>query len=88
MIPDNYHLIEVREEWQQRVLRNSSDKRAVEFREKLVALMKEYNFSIAHEDSHGGFIIKKYDTYNVDWLLDAMIEREALNVAHLSQLET
>jgi hypothetical protein len=29
---------------------------------------RKYDLSISHEDSHGSFIIEKFDQYNLDWL--------------------
>lgn len=43
-----------------------------EFIDEIIKVMKKYNLSISHEDSHGGFIIEKYDDYNIKWLKDAM----------------
>lgn len=39
-------------------------------------ISKKYNFSISHEDSHGGFILEKYDSYNIRWLKDCMLNIE------------
>ena len=30
------------------------------------------NLSLSHEDSHGAFIIEKYDEYNIKWLKNSM----------------
>lgn len=43
-----------------------------EFINEVINLMKKYNFSISHEDVHGGFIIEKYDDYNIKWFKEAM----------------
>lgn len=43
-----------------------------EFIEDIVKVMKNHNLSISHEDSHGKFIIEKYDEYNIKWLKNAM----------------
>lgn len=34
-------------------------------------ICKAYNFSIAHEDGQGAFIIEKYKKCNIDWLKNA-----------------
>lgn len=44
------------------------------FYKELIALYKKYDFSIAHEDSHGSFIIENYNENNVDWIMDADIK--------------
>ena len=43
-----------------------------EFIDEIIKVMKKYNLSISHEDSHGSFIIEKYEEYNIKWLKDAM----------------
>lgn len=42
------------------------------FIDEIINVMKKYNLSISHEDSHGAFIIEKYDENNIKWLKDAM----------------
>ena len=37
-----------------------------EFIDEIIKLMKKYNLSLSHEDSHGAFIIEKYDEYNIN----------------------
>ena len=39
---------------------------------EFIKVMKKYNLSISHEDSHGSFIIEKYEEYNIKWLKNAM----------------
>lgn len=36
-------------------------------------LCKKYNFSLAHEDCQGGFILEEFDEYNIDWVKGAYI---------------
>lgn len=36
-------------------------------------LCKKYNFSLAHEDCQGGFILEKFDEYNINWVKEAYI---------------
>ena len=43
-----------------------------EFIDEIIKVMKKHNLSISHEDSHGRFIIEKYDEYNIRWLKNAM----------------
>ena len=43
-----------------------------EFIDEIIKVMKKHNLSISHEDSHGAFIIEKYDDYNIRWLKNAM----------------
>ena len=43
-----------------------------EFIDEIIKVMKKYNLSISHEDSHGSFIIEKYEEYNIKWLKEAM----------------
>lgn len=42
------------------------------FINEVINVMKKYNFSISHEDTHGAFIIEKYEEYNIKWFKDAM----------------
>ena len=42
-----------------------------DFINEVIELMKKYNLSISHEDCHGGFIIERYDEYNIKWFKDA-----------------
>lgn len=45
-----------------------------EFIEAVIALYKQYGFSIGHEDSHGAFVIERFCEQNVTWLRDAIID--------------
>lgn len=45
----------------------------INFLNEIDNICKKYNFSISHEDSHGGFIIEKYDDYNIKWLKNCML---------------
>ena len=38
------------------------------FFDDIEELCEKYNFSIAHEDYHGSFIIEEYSQYNMNWL--------------------
>lgn len=48
----------------------------IKFLNEIDNICKKYNFSISHEDSHGGFILEKYDDYNIKWLKRCMINLE------------
>lgn len=52
------------------------EKKVTNFLNEIEKLCRKYNFSIGHEDSHGAFIITKYDQYYIDWLRSAYIEME------------
>lgn len=45
----------------------------INFLNEIDNICKKYNFSICHEDSHGGFIIEKYDDFNIKWLKNCML---------------
>lgn len=44
-----------------------------DFLKEIIEICKKYNFSISHEDRHGGFEIELYDEKNIDWLLEASV---------------
>lgn len=48
----------------------------IKFLNEIDNICKKYNFSISHEDSHGGFILEKYNDYNIKWLKDCMLDLE------------
>lgn len=41
--------------------------------EEIEQISKRYNLSISHEDSHGAFIIEKYDKLNIRWLNNCLL---------------
>jgi hypothetical protein len=41
------------------------------FYNEIDEICKKYNFSISHEDCHGGFEIERYDQFNIRWLMNA-----------------
>lgn len=41
------------------------------FLNELEALYRKYNMSIAHEDTHGAFILRKFREEDLDWLKEA-----------------
>lgn len=51
----------------------------IRFYEEIDKICKEYDYSISHEDQHGGFIIEKYNTSNLLWLKEAAAG-ESLNI--------
>ena len=57
--------------------RNKSDYtesiRVDSFLEEIIEVCKKHNFSIGHEDRHGGFEIELYNERNINWLLEASI---------------
>ncbi|MBM4466274.1 MAG: hypothetical protein FJ014_12090 [Chloroflexi bacterium] len=43
------------------------------FLREIVKVCKDHGFSLSHEDTHGAFVVERYDEDNVQWLMDAMI---------------
>lgn len=43
------------------------------FLREIVKVCKDHDFSLSHEDTHGAFVVERYDEDNIQWLLDAMI---------------
>lgn len=43
------------------------------FLDEIEKICKNHNMSIAHEDSHGAFIVENYDEENIKWLQSASI---------------
>ena len=43
------------------------------FLREIVKVCKEHGFSLSHEDTHGAFVVEKYEEENIQWLMDAMI---------------
>lgn len=55
------------------------DPRAMACIEAIIAVCAEHGFSLAHEDSHGGFILEerkdqKSAAYNENWLREAFVD--------------
>ncbi len=48
-------------------LRIKTPKKLELFFNEIEQVCKRYNFSISHEDHHGGFEIEKYIQENMDW---------------------
>lgn len=57
--------------WNLTEQKNVENKKIDTFLEALFKLYKEHGLSIAHEDSHGGFIIENYDEANMKWMSQA-----------------
>lgn len=51
-------------------------KEVINFLNEIENICKKYNLSISHEDGHGGFIIEKYDNYNIKWLKNCLLNIE------------
>lgn len=45
----------------------------INFLNEIDNICKKYNLSISHEDGHGAFIIEKYDSFNIRWLKDCLL---------------
>ena len=43
------------------------------FLKEIVEVCKEHGFSLSHEDTHGAFIVERYDKDNIQWLMEAMV---------------
>lgn len=48
----------------------------INFLNEIDNISKKYNLSLSHEDSHGAFIIERYDNYNIRWLKDCLLNIE------------
>lgn len=46
------------------------------FLNEIDLVCQKYDYSISHEDCHGGFIIEKYNENNIKWLCDCFIDSE------------
>lgn len=58
----------------------------INFLNELDNLCKKYDLSISHEDSHGAFIIERYDKNNISWIQDAMKRYETKEEKYLKNL--
>lgn len=45
-----------------------------QFINEICEICKKYDFSISHEDSHGAFIITKYNEKYVEWFKNANVD--------------
>lgn len=41
------------------------------FLDEIEQVCKKHGFSLSHEDSHGNFIVERYDDFFIDWLKKA-----------------
>lgn len=41
----------------------------------LIEVYKRHGLSLAHEDSHGAFLVERYSEINAEWLLEAFISK-------------
>ena len=57
--------------WDSDASEETEDPRVDAFLEEIAAVCKKHGLSIAHEDSHGGFLIQQYAEHNIEWLNDA-----------------
>lgn len=48
--------------------------KAIKFFKEYKELCERYNFSLAHEDCQGSFILEPYDENNINWVKGAYIE--------------
>ena len=51
-------------------------KEVIKFLNEIENICKKYNLSISHEDGEGAFIIEKYDSYNIKWLKNCLLNIE------------
>ena len=51
-----------------------------DFYNDLINLYKKYGISISHEDGHGGFILEEYDEFNIQWIKDASVTKEVVEI--------
>lgn len=55
--------------------RNDRDDDVVAFLREIVALMEKYDLALGHEDSQGGFLVRRgYDQKWADWVMQAAQE--------------
>ena len=48
------------------------EERKKAFIDDIIEVYEKHGLSIAHEDSHGAFIIEDLDQWNIDWLRHAI----------------
>lgn len=54
--------------WDKNEHKQVEDAKIDRFLIELMELCQKHGFSIAHEDTHGGFIIEEYNVNNIDWI--------------------
>ena len=57
------------------------------FIEEVIEVCKKHGFSISHEDSHGGFLITKYNVQYADWLMNASDDTEDITFEEYSRFD-
>lgn len=57
--------------WDSKASEEIEDQRIDAFIAEVIAVCKRHGFSIAHEDSQGGFLIERFDEDNAKWLMQA-----------------
>lgn len=59
----------------------------IKFLNEITKIYKKYNLSLSHEDTHGSFIIEKYDEYNIKWLKNSLINVEVITMLSDEELD-
>jgi hypothetical protein len=59
--------------WDKKTSKYVENEAVDKFLKEIEEVCKKHNFSISHEDGHGGFIIEKYKEDNIDWLNGASL---------------
>lgn len=61
--------------WDNESLKEKLDElKPYQFINEICEICKNYGFSISHEDSHGSFIIEKYNDTNINWFKNANVD--------------
>jgi len=61
---------------QQKYITQVADENVISFLSEFEQLCKKHNLSIAHEDTHGAFIIEEFNQFNIDWIKEASLNIE------------
>ncbi len=59
--------------WSQKQGKRIENSEVEEFLKDLIEVYKKHGFSLAHEDTQGGFIVEKFNEENVEWLMQASV---------------
>ena len=54
--------------WCDKTNEDIPNKKVDDFLDEIEKICLKFDFSISHEDNHGGFIIENYDSDNIEWL--------------------
>ena len=68
-----YHKIETLFERDEKT-KKLNEYKPYQFIDTICDVCKDYGFSISHEDSHGSFIIEKYNDTNIDRFRNANVD--------------